>query len=443
VPAELPFFCEIPLFVLLEREVEEEFRPLMLQSLQQKVDAFEESIRSKERPTCSCSKSMTCKDARAVSWNCRWGKIVARPVRYQCKACKRYRRPLLEALGVEVGRLTGSFARMLALLGCVVPYEQAAQLAGELLGVQVNAMTVWRAVQRLGEASKRYEGAVSGYYADCRNDAEEPENPPRTVVVAVDGAQLGMQVRTHRRRRKNAEEKLAPLGKVEDKGFREVKTAVLLLPSERMESSPGRRSVLRRVLVTYLGQADEVFDRLWARLQVMGWVGMDTIVVVVGDAADWIWNRAAWFANRCEILDFWHAIEHAWEVARLPYGENSKEAARWVRRISTDLRAGRVQKVIARLKKIAPATPEAQERLESLIRYYANNAHRMCYDEYLRAGYGIGSGAVESAHKQLVQARMRQAGMRWSEVGAQRLLALRVMLLNGDWTQVDHLRMVA
>jgi len=66
----------------------------------------------------------------------------------------------------------------------------------------------------------------------------------------------------------------------------------------------------------------------------------------------------------------------------------------------------------------------------------------MRYDEYLRRGYGIGSGAVESAHKQVVQARMRQAGMRWSEPGAQRLLALRILLLNGDWALLDRLRMV-
>ncbi len=66
----------------------------------------------------------------------------------------------------------------------------------------------------------------------------------------------------------------------------------------------------------------------------------------------------------------------------------------------------------------------------------------MRYDEYLRLGYGIGSGAVESAHKQVVHARLRQAGMRWSEAGARRLLALRQLLLNGEWSAtVDRLRM--
>src|SRR5260370_32113772 len=65
----------------------------------------------------------------------------------------------------------------------------------------------------------------------------------------------------------------------------------------------------------------------------------------------------------------------------------------------------------------------------------------MRYDEYLRLGYGIGSGAVESAHKQVVHARLRQAGMRWSEAGARRLPALRLLLLNYKWSLLDRLRM--
>jgi hypothetical protein len=53
----------------------------------------------------------------------------------------------------------------------------------------------------------------------------------------------------------------------------------------------------------------------------------------------------------------------------------------------------------------------------------------------------MGSGAVESAHQQVVHARPRQAGMRWSETGALRLLGVR-LLLNGDWALLDRMRMV-
>ena len=149
------------------------------------------------------------------------------------------------------------------------------------------------------------------------------------------------------------------------------------------------------------------------------------------------------FVNRCEILDFWHALEYAWDFARMRYGEGSKQADRWVRQIGEDLRAGKVLEVIARLERLHPPTPQAQESLQALIGYYRKHATRMRYDEYQRLGYGIGSGAVESAHKQVIHARLRQAGMRWSEAGARRLLALRLLLLNNDWTTLDRLRMVS
>lgn len=192
-----------------------------------------------------------------------------------------------------------------------------------------------------------------------------------------------------------------------------------------------------------LGDADAIFHRLYAQLRELGWLGAKTTVVIVGDGAEWIWNRATWFPNRCEILDFWHVLEHAWIFARLRYGDGSKQADQWVHQIGCDLKDGKVQQVIARLKRLRPQSPQLRESLDALIRYYSANAGRMRYDEYLRLGYGIGSGAVESAHKQVVHARLRQAGMRWSEAGARRLLALRLLLLNDNWALLDRMKMVS
>lgn len=253
---------------------------------------------------------------------------------------------------------------------------------------------------------------------------------------------LGMQVRKQRRRRQG-NEPLPPLPPVKEGQFQEVKTGVLLLPSERVETSPGRHSLVRRFLVSCLGNADDIFRHLYAQLRERGLLNTArTVVVVVGDGAEWIWNRTSIFVKCCEILDFWHAIEHAWEFAQAWCGEGSQQADRWVHQLAEDLRAGKVVEVIARLKRMRPKTPELREKLESLIRYYSNNVTRMKYDEYLRLGYGIGSGAVESAHKQVLHARFRQAGMRWSESGARRLLALRLLLLN-NWALLDRLTMVS
>jgi len=214
-----------------------------------------------------------------------------------------------------------------------------------------------------------------------------------------------------------------------------------LQPAERVEPSPGRRSVGRRVLVTCLGEADVLFDRVWAAVRERGWLGAQTMVVVIGDGSEWIWHRAARFVRRCEILDFWHAMEYAWAYARLQFGEGSQRAEQWTRRIARELKAGEVEAVLARLHTLHPRDAESRAALDALVRYYTTHAARMQYDEYQRLGYGIGSGAVESAHKQVVHARLRQAGMRWSAGGASRLLALRLYLLNGEWGETDRLRL--
>jgi hypothetical protein len=443
LPPARPILADQPSkFLLLERAVEDEYRPRMLQELQRRVDQIAETTRSEGSVCTRCQRLMVCQDVRPVSWLARFGRLRVRVPRYRCPTCGWESRPLVDLLGVEPGRISGSLARLLALLAVVAPYPLAARLAWLLLGVTISPMGVWRVAQRLGQAAASYSEALSRYHADSRSSGTSTHEAPATVLLSVDGCTLGMQVRGKRRHRKGTDP-LPPLPPVENGHFREVKTGVLLLPEERVETSPGRHSVVRRFLVSCLGDADAIFQRLNGQLRELGWLGPQTMVVIVGDGAEWIWNRATWFIRRCEILDFWHAMEHAWEFAHLRYGEGSQQADQWVHQIGIDLKAGKIEQVIARLKRLRPKSPPLRASLDSLIRYYTENASRMQYDEYLRRGYGIGSGAVESAHKQVVHARLRQAGMRWSEAGARRLLALRLLLLNDNWACLDRLAMVS
>ena len=66
------------------------------------------------------------------------------------------------------------------------------------------------------------------------------------------------------------------------------------------------------------------------------------------------------------------------------------------------------------------------------VTYFTNQAGRMAYDQYRAAGWDIGSGMVESACKQVIAAREKGAGMRWSDAGAHTVAAVRVMLRNED-----------
>ncbi len=71
--------------------------------------------------------------------------------------------------------------------------------------------------------------------------------------------------------------------------------------------------------------------------------------------------------------------------------------------------------------------------VKSAIEYLENNREHMRYDEYLAAGYPIGSGVAEGACRHLVKDRMEQTEMRWTVEGAQAMLHVRALYLNDQW----------
>lgn len=191
-------------FMEMEREVEQQYRPQMLQALQQKIEQETELIEGQAPECVRCGRAMRYHDRRPVSWWARFGKLKVRAWRFRCTPCGYECRPLLDHLGVEAGRISGSLARLMGLLAVIAPYELAAKLVWLLLGVRVSAMGVWRVAQRLGEAAACYSEELSRYHRD-RHSAGQPgtatAQAPSAVVVGIDGCTLGMQVRERRRRR--------------------------------------------------------------------------------------------------------------------------------------------------------------------------------------------------------------------------------------------------
>ena len=218
-----PALQEVSQFMLLEREVELEYRPRMLQALQNKVKTVADSLRD-QTPDCErCRQPMKRHDAEPVSWMARCGVLSASVERYRCPTCQDERRPLLDRLGVEPGRVSGSLARRLALLAVVAPYTLAAQLAWLRLGVRISPSGVWKVVQRLGESAVRYSEGMSRYHGDRRSVGASTQGAPPAVVLSVEGSRLGMQVRPQRRRRTGADP-LPALPAVREGPFQEVKT---------------------------------------------------------------------------------------------------------------------------------------------------------------------------------------------------------------------------
>ena len=107
-----------------------------------------------------------------------------------------------------------------------------------------------------------------------------------------------------------------------------------------------------------------------------------------------------------------------------------------------DLLQGRVGYVIAGLRRRLRGEASGPKRkvVRSAVEYLANNREHMRYDEYLAAGYPIGSGVAEGACRHLVKDRMEQTGMRWTVEGAQAMLYVRALYLNDQWEEFLEFR---
>lgn len=144
----------------------------------------------------------------------------------------------------------------------------------------------------------------------------------------------------------------------------------------------------------------------------------------------------AHFPRHTLVLDIIHAAEYLWDTANALLGETHPHRTAWIRTHLEHLLLGRTATVIAALEaEAANATRTATQRTvtRSTAGYYRRNQPYMRYDVYLERGWPIGTGVIEGACGHLVKDRMEQSGMRWTKAGAQGVLDLRAVRLNGQW----------
>lgn len=160
-------------------------------------------------------------------------------------------------------------------------------------------------------------------------------------------------------------------------------------------------------------------------------------LVAVMDGERSLWEVLRFFLpGAIGILDIFHVLERLWLAAHVFHAEGSKASENFVTDRLRLLLEGQVGRVIGGLRQML--TKQAlqgskRQTLQSVIGYFENNREHMHYDEYLAEGYPIGSGVAEGACRHLVKDRLEQTGMRWTVAGAQAMLHLRAIYLNGDW----------
>ncbi len=138
------------------------------------------------------------------------------------------------------------------------------------------------------------------------------------------------------------------------------------------------------------------------------------------------------------ILDLFHVMERLWSLSYFFHKEGSDGALLWVRKYLKMFLTGKVGYAIGGIRQSAikkGLKPDRIEAMEKHLRYFETKKKYMKYDEYLQKGYPIGSGVIEGTCRSLVNDRMELSGMHWSEKGAEAMLELRSIKINGFWNE--------
>ena len=270
----------------------------------------------------------------------------------------------------------------------------------KFIDIQVSASQVYLVTDCYGKAAEKEVNV-------CRS--LEPVKKEEVLYVEADGSMLLTR----------------------DEGWKEVKVGRMFTSDSCIDPN-GKLSWIRHSqYVAHLGNNKDFTKQMDTLIESYGRLGKR--LVFIADGGTWIknWIEDA-FPEALSILDYYHVCEHLHSFANIAFSEETKRN-KWTDKQKELLLESKVTTVIKNIKR---QNGESKEGL-SIINYYTNNAYRMDYKRYKNVGAGlIGSGAIESAHRTVVQKRMKQSGQRWSNKGAQNMLNLRVLSMNKQWDKV-------
>jgi hypothetical protein len=215
-------------------------------------------------------------------------------------------------------------------------------------------------------------------------------------------------------------------------GWNEVKLGRIFKSSDCVHAEGKQGWVSHSQYLAHLGGHKEFCSQMDSLLDDFG--PLQQRLIFITDGAVWLRN---WiedsFPDAVSILDFYHAAEHLHDFSSQFFKDAAAEQ-KWVQEQRELLLDSKAAEVISNISQLAG---NKNKEAAKLISYYESNLQRMEYKKYRQLGCGlIGSGAIESAHRTVVQKRMKQSGQRWSKKGAANMLNLRVARKNLQWEKV-------
>ncbi len=314
--------------------------------------------------------------------------------------------PADDALGLEVCH-TPALAKLICLEGADEPtYLKAERHLEQTGGIVVSARQIQRVVQRVGSSAQAWQ--------------ERPAQPGKCdapiMYVSADGTGVPMV----------PEELVGRRGKQPDGKAKTRQVYLGCVFTQHRTDEKGRpvRDWESTSYVSSFKSSDE-FGPCLRQEAIRRGMGSVAQVVMLIDGAKGLENLGKQNFKDCvQIVDFYHALEHAGQVLDELIGKEHPDYKAQLRRWAKRLLKDKVQVLIDETRKQCVGKTQGP-RVEEALGYFVRNVNRMQYGTFRAKAYFIGSGVVEAGCKTVIGGRCKQSGMFWSESGAENILALR------------------
>lgn len=289
-----------------------------------------------------------------------------------------------------------------------MPFVHAAEELEAILGVQVSQSTVRRLTEEAGTLCCQQQNE-----AVVLPSTQETAATP--MVMSADGAMVHIR----------------------GNGWQEVKTLVIAKveprPSTAKAHAPDPRTSAHTVF-SRLTDAETFSDLCSGEISRRG-IDQAPSVCAVQDGAVWLQGFVDGHRqDAVRILDFYHAADYISAIGDEVRTRGGHLPPDWLVGVLHRLKHEGPSRVLKHLcwlvEHVGPS-----ETLQGHLNYLLKREAQMQYPSYQAAGWPIGSGMVESAHKRVLQARLKGAGMQWTTTNVNAMLSLRNMIDNDRWNQ--------
>lgn len=335
--------------------------------------------------------------------------------------------PVLDQLGV-LGRSTPALRLLVSRTVCEANSVKSALELLDAAGIEMDHKAALRLTYLVTDDALRARKTAINVQK-IGNDAGEFAG--RRVVVAVDGGRVNI------RRRVGGRPKAGGRRRFETE-WREPKILTLYVLDEHGKRDRRVPSVIDGTL----GDADAVFALMRYHLLRMG-AHLATEVVLVADGARWIWNRANKLrlalglesAQFTEIVDYFHVVERLGDFAKSEPGWDDDERRLWLAVQKSHLKAGQIENIESAVRHAGLRDPKGHQ---TELDYWSRNRDRLRYATFRGRKLPVGSGAVESAVRRVVNLRLKGASITWTEEHAEGIIHLRAHAKSGRWPELER-----